>query len=199
MGRAHSKFYINPKIFNEEVKLSQKNNKITQNLFNYFELLTDKIMTRFFFKNMDDKSDCRQGSLMDLCIATPKFNINKTITVKDIETSKDENGNDFLASIYFTKKKSGEEIKILKKYNKEDIFFNLNDLDDNCEKFNWFLYHPDDIINKEILISQNAFSFFTTVAYFGIARTWNILHPQKYKDTISLTIIDDSGDLVDVC
>lgn len=45
---------------------------------------------------------------------------------------------------------------------------------------------------------NNAFSFCTQIAYFGIAGAHRILHPKKYAGTISLTCLDDNGKSFDI-
>lgn len=68
-----------------------------------------------------------------------------------------------------------------------------NALADLCSNF-W----KYERYNKKDGKENNAFSFCTQIAYFGIAGAHRILHPKKYDGTISLTCLDDNGKSFDI-
>lgn len=62
-----------------------------------------------------------------------------------------------------------------------------NALLDLCSNF--WKFEPIDSNGKAF----SAFAFCTQIAFFGIAGEDRILHPKKYKGTISLSCIDENG------
>ena len=42
--------------------------------------------------------------------------------------------------------------------------------------------------------SNNAFAYYTSIIFKGLAKGWNEIHPQKYKDTVSYdSHVDSDG------
>lgn len=66
----------------------------------------------------------------------------------------------------------------------------LADLCSNFWKYNRY--------NTKTGVENNAFSFCTQIAYFGIAGANRILYPEKYSGTISLTCLDNNGKSFDI-
>lgn len=69
-----SKNYIDKKKLYQEIIKSQGSGQLTSEALKLFEQLCDNYISQFYYRNADDRNDCRQSALLDCLSAWKKFN-----------------------------------------------------------------------------------------------------------------------------
>lgn len=149
--------------------------KLTNHIYKVFQELCTRVMRSFYFSDPEDYNDCKSMAIMNMFKS-----INKFIPWREQKVDGFTYNPDGSYSVAIHKEINGKNTRIL--YPEHKLYLTTSQKE--------AISNNKDISGEIVKIKNDCFSYFTTSCYYGIAGAYKSLHPDKYKGTVSLDVID---------